>query len=321
MQKHFRAVEHSTTIKRVAKGRRIYMEALNPFFGYFYTVKKTLRETDTDYQHIELIDTDEFGRVMLLDNITQVAERNDYHYHEPMVHPVLCSHPAPYSILVIGGGDGGVLRELVKYPNVKRIELAELDEGVIEFSKKYLGPVHCKSFADPRVHVNVADGREYVRAHKGEFDIVIMDMTDPFGPSKMLYTQDFYKDVKRALRGRNGMFVMHSESPIARPSAFACIQKTLGATFNHVCPFYIYIQMYAVLWSITVSSNSVDVADVKAQSIDRKLARYGINDLKVYNGSTHASMQVAFPHIREILKKPARIITDSKPDFPDNFIS
>lgn len=319
MQKHLRS--GIGTMSRLVKNRRLYSEALNPYFGYFYTVKKSLRKAKTKYQNIELVDTDEFGRVLLLDEITQVAERNDYHYHEPMVHPALCCHPRPRSILVIGGGDGGIAREVLKYPVVERVVLAELDGGVVDFSRKYLSVVHGDSFNDPRLEVNIVDGRKFTEEHPGEFDVVIMDMTDPFGPSKMLYTRDFYRIVKQAFRDKNGIFVMHSESPVARPKAFSSIQKTLSSVFTNVNPFYLYIQMYAVLWSITFSSDSISAQSCRSAAIDRKLSRYGIENLQVYSGSTHSSMQVAFPYISQILKRPGRIITDQHPDFPDDFIS
>ncbi len=318
MQKHLRAGVNA--IPRVAR-RRVFTEALNPNFGYFYTIKKTLRKGKTKYQQIELVETDEFGNVLLLDNITQVAERNDSHYHEPMVHPAICCHPKPRTILVIGGGDGGILREVLKYNSIEQVDLAELDGEVISFSKKYLNTVHKGCFDDPRLNIQVVDGRAFTEGHPGKYDIIIMDMTDPYGPSKMLYTREFFRKVKRAFRDENGIFIMHSESPVSRPQAFCCIQKTLRSVFKNVNPFYLYIQMYAVLWSITMCSDSINAAKVSSANINKKLQRYGLNDLQVYSGQTHASMQVEFPYISQILNQPARIITDAKPDFPDNFIS
>ncbi|MCL2220240.1 MAG: polyamine aminopropyltransferase [Chitinispirillia bacterium] len=307
-------------MNRVKRRRRLYYEALNPDFGYFYTVRKTLRKASTKYQKIELIDTDEFGTVLLLDDITQTAEKNDFMYHEPMVHPALCSHPKPQSVLVVGGGDGGIIREVLKYSTVKRVELAELDEGVVRFSRKYLGSVNGDCFEDPRVNVNITDGRKYTEEHPGEFDVVIMDMTDPFGPSELLYTREFYRLARRSMRDRAGIFVMHTESPVARPAAFACIQKTLSSVFKCVNPHYMYIQMYAVLWSVTAASDMVDLSALKPAAVDKKLAKYGIRGLKMYNGATQAAMLTPYPYISEILSGPARVITDAKHEFPDNFL-
>jgi len=319
MQKHFRA--DLGTPGRLAKGRCIYAEALNPYFGYFYTVKKTLARIKTKYQSLQLLDTDEFGKVLLLDNITQAADRNDCHYHEPMVHPALCSHPRPESVLVIGGGDGGILREVLKYPCVKLVELAELDDGVIRFSKKYLPKIHGGAFRDPRVRINVTDGRTFVEGHRRRFDVIIMDMTDPSGPSAMVYTKEFFGAVKNAFRNRNGIFVMHSESPVTRPAAFSCIQKTLRASFPHVTPFYSYIQMYATLWSMTLCSQDDRAARITAKVVDAKLTHYGIRGCNVYSGATHVSLRTPFPYIAQLLRAEARIITDANPEFPDDFLS
>ncbi|MDR0305859.1 MAG: polyamine aminopropyltransferase [Chitinispirillales bacterium] len=306
---------------RIVKKRRVYTEALNPYFGYFYTIKKSLRKVATKYQKIELVDTDEFGKVLLLDDITQVVESNHFMYHEPMVHPAMCSHPNPQNILIVGGGDGGIMNEVLKYPTVKRVELAELDEGVVSFSRKYLEAVHGGGFDDGRVNVNITDGRKFTEDHPGQFDVVIMDMTDPCGPSRMLYTKEFYRLVKRSMRDRAGLFIMHSESPVSRPGAFSCIQKTLKSVFKSVTPLYTYIQMYAVLWSVTVSSDETDISKCKPSIIDKKLKKYGLDGcLKLYNGSTHAAMQVPYPYITEILSKPSRIITDAKAEFPDDFL-
>jgi len=305
---------------RIMRKRRLYHEALNPAFGFYYTIKKTLHKAKTKYQRIELVDTDEFGRVLLLDDITQVAEKNEFMYHEPMVHPALACHPNPQSVLVVGGGDGGILREVLKYPTVERVELAELDGGVINFSKKYLTDVHGGCFDDGRVHINITDGRKFTEDHPGEFDVIIMDMTDPFGPSTMLYTKEFYRVAKRAMRDKDGVYIMHSESPVARPAAFACIQKTLSSVFKNVNPLYMYIQMYAVLWSITMASDRVDPTTIKPAIIDKKLAKLGIDGLKMYNGTTQTAMLTPYPYIQEILGRPTKIITDDDPEFPDDFL-
>jgi spermidine synthase len=319
MQKHLRA--DLGNAGRCTGGRRVYAEAHNPRFGYFYTVKKQLAGVRTKYQALRLLDTDEFGKVLLLDDITQTADRNDSHYHEPMVHPALCSHPRPESVLVIGGGDGGVLREVLKYRRVKSVDLAELDEGVIRFSKKYLRRIHRCAFSDPRLRIHVAEGRTFVERHRNRFDVIIMDMTDPSGLSARVYTKEFFRAVNGAFRNRNGIFVMHSESPVTRPVAFACIQKTLRTCFPHVTPFYCYIHMYATLWSITLCSRSGRAARITPREIDAVLSRNGIRGCEVYCGATHATMRTPFPYITRRLHAPARVITDANPDFPDEFLS
>jgi spermidine synthase len=298
----------------------LHREWLNERFGYFYSIKKRLRTYKTAFQKLDLVDTDEFGRVLILDGITQIAEKNEFQYHEPMVHPALCTHPDPRRILVIGAGDGAILREVLKYPSVESVDLAELDEGVVRFSKKYLTSIHRNAFDDRRVHIHIVDGRDFVESRRNRFDVVIMDMTDPFGPSKYLYTKDFFGMVKRSFRTVRGVFSMHTESPITRPKTFACIQKTLGSVFSHVCPLYVYIQMYSVLWSITVASDASDMSALSAATIDGKLKKNNIRGLKMFNGRVHIASQTAYPFIADILRQKTHIITDAHPDIPDDIL-
>ena len=294
-----------------------HSEWLNNNVGFFYTIKRRLQFGATKYQTLELVDTNEFGRVLILDGITQAAQKGECYYHEPMVHPALCTHPRPSRVLVIGAGDGGIIREVLKYPCVTSVDLAELDEGVIAFSRKYLPSVHQGSFDDPRVRIHITDGRDFVEKNPRSFDVVIMDMTDPFGPSKLLYTKDFFLSVKNSFVDRRGVFAMHTESPVARPRTFACIQGTLRSVFRNVRPLYSYIHMYATLWSITVSSDLSDMAVVSRGQVEKKLSGYGICDLKFYTGAVHEAAQVSWPLLDDLLARPARILTDRRPDIPD----
>jgi spermidine synthase len=300
--------------------KRIFREQLNAHFGYYYTIDKTLYSGKTKFQKIEMVHTPEFGNTLLLDGITQVVEKNEFQYHEPMVHPALCAHSKPEHALVIGGGDGGILREALKYRTIKHVDFAELDEDVVAFSRKYLSKMNQGSFDDPRVSVRITDGRKWVEQNPGKYDVVIMDMTDPFGPSRFLYTRQFFRAVKKSFRSPKSLFVMHTESPISRPVAFNCILKTLRSEFACVQPLYTYIQMYATLWSIGICSDASAISTMSPSAIDKRLARQGISGLHVINGSSLAAMRVAYPYIDDILKKKGRIITDARPDFPDNFL-
>jgi spermidine synthase len=302
-----------------AKRTRIFTERLNPHLGFFYTVKKTLLRTVTPFQKLELIDTDAFGKVLLLDGVTQVTERNEFQYHEPMVHPAMIAHHRPERVLVIGGGDGGILREVIKYRSVKSVVLAELDEDMVRFSKKHLGVINNGAFSDKRVTTVFIDGRKYVEENPKSFDVVIMDMTDPFGPSTMLYTADFFGLVKRSFRDRHGIFTMHSSSPMTRPLAFASIVKTLGSVFSNVSTLFTFIEMYATLWSISVASDTADLCAARPADIDRKLRACGIRGLEHYTGATHQAMLAEYPFLTKIRSHGGRIITDRDPTFPDHF--
>lgn len=299
----------------MASKQRYIVEALNPNFGYFYRAGKTLHTSKTKYQNIEVIESEEFGRVMLLDGVTQVTSRNEFLYHEPMVHPALIGHPNPSDVLIIGAGDGGILREVLKHDTVERAVMAELDGGVVDFCAKLMPEISDGAFTDRRTKLEIGDGRKYVEKTKSKFDIVIMDMTDPFGPAVMLYTKEFFNAVKKTFKTPDGIFVMHTESPISRPRTFQQCHRTLKGVFKYRRTFYLYIHMYAVLWSVTVCSDNVDVTTFNAVDIGVRLNARGVSGLKCYNGATHQAMLTPMPFVQDLLDDldSVPVITDKKP--------
>ncbi len=299
--------------------KRVFREWLNNSSGFFYTVNKTLYKGRTRFQEIELVDTDEFGKVLLLDGVTQVAEKNDWQYHEPMVHVPLLSHPHPEQILVVGGGDGGILREVLKHPTVTHVDLAELDEEVVAFSREYLPAISGGAFDDPRVSFHISDGRAFVESCSRRYDAVIMDMTDPAGPSEMLYTREFFSLVERSLRDDRGVFTMHGESPITRPVAYQCIRKTLGAVFGEVHSTYAFIQMYATLWSIATASQQTSPKSLPAGEVFRRVEDRGLSGLRMIDEENWRSMLAVPPYVAALDGSDAPVITDAHHTFPDNF--
>lgn len=298
---------------------RFVVERLNPTFGYFYKVGRSLHKAKTKYQDMEIIETDEFGNVLLLDGVTQVTSRNEFLYHEPMVHPALLSHPAPKDVLIIGAGDGGILREVLKHP-VEKAVMAELDGGVVDFCDRLMPEINAGAFKDKRYRLEVGDGRKFVEGTSERFDSVIMDMTDPFGPSVMLYTREFFQAVKRTLRDQNGLFVMHTESPISRPNTFKQCLHTLSGVFKHRRTLYLYIHMYAVLWSITVCSDSIDIGTISPVELASRLKLRNIKGLKAYTPETHHSMLVEFPFIGDLVRAQTQVpvISDHNPKVLDD---
>ena len=255
---------------------------------------------------------------MLLDNVTQVAEKNEYLYHEPMVHPALTVHPNPRNVCVIGGGDGGIMREVLKHQPEMAVQ-CDLDGQVMDICEEHLPAINQNVFKHDKVEQIAGDGRKYIETTDNTFDTVIMDMTDPFGPSTMLYTKEYYQAVKNSLRDDNGMFVMHCESPISRPMAYKQILNTLGTVWKHQHVFYIYIQMYATLWSIVVNSDSDDVSTISEDVIRERLATRGITGLQVYTPQSHHAMQVSYPFVDDIRAAAGEtpVVTDAASQFVD----
>ncbi|MFI3114836.1 MAG: polyamine aminopropyltransferase [Clostridia bacterium] len=173
-------------------------------------VDEPLVSATSKYQRIDIFKSKEFGRVLVLDGCLMVTEKDEYIYHEMITHTALSVKPDIKSVLVIGGGDGGTVRELCKYDKIERIDLVEIDKEVIEYSKEFL-PFTASKLEDPRVNIFVEDGLPFVRKKTGEYDLIIVDSTDPFGPGESLFTKEFYGNCHNALT-EDGILINQHES-------------------------------------------------------------------------------------------------------------
>jgi len=176
-------------------------------------IKQKLHEEQSEYQKIEIYDTEKFGHLMVIDGCTMVSTRDNFIYHEMMSHPVLFSHPDPRRVLIIGGGDCGTLREVLKHPGVEQVHQIDIDERVTRLSEIYF-PELCESNDDPRAELMFIDGIKWVHdAAEDSYDVIIIDSTDPVGPAEGLFSRKFYQQCFRIL-GENGMVIQQSESPL-----------------------------------------------------------------------------------------------------------
>lgn len=182
-------------------------------------VDRQLFSAQSDFQRIDVFDSKEFGRFLALDGYMMLTEKDEFIYHEMIVHVPMAVHPDVRKVLVIGAGDGGVVRELVRYDTIEHIDMVEIDELVVEVCKKYLPFTAC-SMDDERVHVTYQDGLKYVRTKENEYDLIIVDSTDPFGPGEGLFTKEFYGNCYKALK-EDGIMVNQHESPFYQEDAIA----------------------------------------------------------------------------------------------------
>lgn len=220
-------------------------------------VTAVVYKTRTRFQDLAIFDTEQLGRILTLDDVIQTTEVDEFIYHESLVHVPLMAHPAPERVLIIGGGDGGSLRETLKHPSVKEVTLVDIDEGVIEASKAYL-PAWNTGFSDPRAKVIVGDGLAFVAGAREEYDAVIVDSTDPIGPGQALFTGEFYASVRRALRP-GGVFSAQTENPIIMPGTVRDIFRRIEATFPVARLYTAPIPTYpGGWWSFTCGTLGLD---------------------------------------------------------------
>lgn len=223
-------------------------------FGY--KTKKTLFHETSPFQDVKVLETEAYGKMLVIDNFVMITETDEFVYHEMITHPPLCYYKGtPKKVLVIGGGDGGTVREVLKHSSVEKVVLCEIDKLVVEASKKFF-PQVSGELDNPRAEVLIGDGIEYVKQHKNEFDIILVDSTDPIGPGEGLFTKDFYKSVREALVP-GGIVALQSESPWYEPDLLRRIQANVGSAFSHSRAYMGPVPTYPRgLWSWTMASEN-----------------------------------------------------------------
>jgi spermidine synthase len=252
------------------------------FFATRFRVKKVLFKGQSPFQRVEVVDTEGHGRMLLNDGLVMISERDEFIYHEMIAHVPLFVHPDPRRVLVIGGGDGGTVREVLKHKSVERCTLVEIDAMVVEACRVYI-PQTASSLGDPRVVVTIADGVEFVAKTQERFDVVIVDSTDPIGPAQPLFGPEFYGNVKKVLTER-GIVVSQGESAFYSGEMQRSLLRILAALFERVA-LYNYTNMTypGGLWSFTFASKGLrPVADFAASRVRAS----GI-EFKYYNPYVH----------------------------------
>jgi len=230
-----------------------------------YDVEKILYKGKSRFQEITVVENEDFGRMLLLDNVVQITQADEFFYHEMLTHVVMHAHPDPKNVIVIGGGDGGIVREVLKHKSVEKVYFVEIDEEVINVSRKFF-PEVASGVNDPRVEIKVMDGAEFVKkAPKGMIDAIIVDSTDIIGFARTLYTKEFFNSVRNCL-SRTGMFVTHSESMIYHRDTVIKIQEILRNAFPIVDLYTNCIATYpGFWWTYNVGSVSLDPREVRQE--------------------------------------------------------
>ena len=282
----------------------VLAESLCDDAGYFLRGGRLLEAGRSPWQTYEVWETPRFGRLFRLDGCFMTSERDEFYYHENIIHVPGLAHPGPRSALIIGGGDGGSAEELLKYSTMERIVIAELDEQVVTISRRYLQNVHHGALDDPRVDVRIGDGMKYVNedgpAAGDRYDMIVLDLTDPVGPAEALYAADFFAAC-RALLTEGGVLSLHIGTPIYQPERVQALVRRLRAVFACVRPYFLYVPLYGSLWGLASASDTVDPAALSSAEVDQRLNERKLAGLQHLNGAVHCA-QFALPnHLRALL--------------------
>jgi spermidine synthase len=291
---------------------RYVVEQHNREFGFYVRASDPLVRERTRYQQLEIVESRQFGRMLSLDNAFMTSEKDEFFYHENVVHVPAIAHSHPRQALIVGGGDGGAAEELLKHNTIERVVMAELDEGVVEASRRWLPAVHNGVFDNPRLELRITDGKAYVETTDERFDLIVLDLTDPVGPSQALYTREFYATCKRILNPA-GLVSMPAENPLTRPRMMNRIVRTLASVFGIVHPYLVHVPLWGTWWALAVASDHTDPAVLDENEVERRIAARGVEHLEFYNGAMHRAVFALPNFVRDLLAQPAEIISADSP--------
>ncbi|MDL4839096.1 spermidine synthase [Aquibacillus rhizosphaerae] len=271
-----------------------YTEKQTKDFGITAKVKTTHHTEKTDFQQLDMIETEEWGNMLVLDGMVMTTDKDEFVYHEMIAHVPLFTHPNPKHVLVVGGGDGGVIREVLKHKSVEKATLVEIDGKVIEYSKKYL-PSIAGSLDDPRVEVKVDDGFMHIAKSEKDYDVIMVDSTEPVGPAVNLFSKGFYAGISKALKDE-GIFVAQTDNPWFKADLIHQIYHDVKEIFPETNLYTANIPTYpSGLWTFTMGSKIHDPLKVKKE-------RFEEIDTKYYTDEIHYASFALPKFVKDLTK-------------------
>ncbi|KAB2953271.1 polyamine aminopropyltransferase [Heliorestis acidaminivorans] len=260
-----------------------------------WKIKSILHQETSAYQEITVAETVQFGRCLILDGAMQITVQDAFIYHELMAHICLASHPHPQQVLIIGGGDGGMIKEVLKHPMVEKITLVEIDERVVALSKKYL-PEFSRSLEHPKVNVVIEDGFDFIAKHKNQFDVILVDSSDPSGPAAPLFSSKFYELVEAGLKDK-GIFTAQIGSPLFELEKLKTVYKRVKKLFQNTSYYMASIPTYSTgPYSLIYGSKGIDPLELRDVSYLDGQTRY-------YTPEIHRASFALPPFIQEVLQE------------------
>lgn len=277
-----------------------YNEFYNEQTGLTIGIKKQLFHEQTPFQTVEVFETDTWGNLMTIDGMVMLSEKDEFVYHEMMAHVPLLTHPNPEKVLIIGGGDGGTAREVLKHPVVKHVDMVEIDEAVVRASKLHMPKVG--DFSNPKLIVVYENGLEFVNGPVKEYDVIIIDGSDPVGPAVDLFKKDFYEKCHTCLKD-DGVLVSQTESPFVKSyhDSIRSVQNAISSLFPVAKLFLTYIPLYPTgMWSMSIASKQRDpLSEEVVSEIEKRTSGFA-DTLKYYNKDVHQGAFALPGFVRQI---------------------
>lgn len=266
--------------------KKNYLETLYPTWGQQFVMDEVLFEVDTGHQHLIIFNNGQWGTVMALDGVIQTTEKDEFVYHEMMVHVPMLSHGNAKRVLIIGGGDGGILREVLKHQNVESVTQVEIDQQVIDMCIQYLPNHSAGAYDNPKANVVIADGVDFVNQCTDKFDVIISDSTDPMGPGEVLFTSRFYQGIKHCLKD-GGVFVAQNGVSFMQTEEVTTTHQRLSPLFKEASFYSGAVPTYVGgIMTFAWATDNLELKNVSLETIEQRYKAANLTT-RFYTPSIH----------------------------------
>jgi spermidine synthase len=280
-------------------------ETLYDDFRTSIRVDRVLFDSRTEHQHLVVAESERFGRMFTLDGVTQLTMADEYVYHEMLAHVPILAHGRARDIGIVGGGDGGLVEEVLKHATVERVTIAELDAGVIEFARTYLPDLGRRAFDDPRVEIRIGDGADFVARTDQRFDVIVVDSTDPIGPGAALFTPEFYANCRRVLKP-GGVLVTQNGVPFLQPAELESTMRAFAGLFDDVTCYLGVVPTYVGgFMAFGWGTNDADLRTVPLTTLQERFVHAGL-ETRYYTPEHHLASFALPRFIRDIVERARR---------------
>lgn len=290
-------------------------EYITPWDIYVHGITKILAYKKTAYQEMYIVETGVYGKALVLDGKWQSCTGDEFLYHEPLVHPAMICHGSPRNVLVLGGGEGATIREVLRWQTVEKVAMIDIDGEVVEACRQYLPEMHANAFDDPRLDLIIGDALEFLETSEEKWDVIISDLSDPIeeGPSFQLFTKDYFEKVLRVLTP-SGFFVLQA-GPVSpgEMKLHARIVNTMQAVFPHVQSYSSYTPTYGRPWGFALGSTEAIATRPQPEVVDQLLAEKTTGGLRMLDGTSLLGMLQIPKHLREAIATETEVYTLAEP--------
>jgi len=293
-----------------------FFETTTAVEGHMHAIVRTLVAAQTKFQQVEIMETASYGKCLVLDGRIQSSQADEFIYHEALVHPgMLATETSPERALVIGGGEGATLREILRYPSITHAVMVDIDGEVVELCRLHLPEMHRGAFDDRRTELRHEDARAYLERSSESFDFICIDLVEPLeeGPACMLFTKEFYTLVRDRLTPGGSMTMQAGMTKVGELPFFSAINRTLREVFPVVAGYQTFISCFGTPWGFILASKKVDPARQDTAAVDRLIAERVGPGLEYWDGVTHQHAFALPKFIRKALAAATRVSTDAHP--------